>query len=334
MKTHDGVPQLVTEPQTMNTLEPRSSIHDLEVLAAARLLESSVEHGLSADEVVLRQRKFGPNRMVSRRGTPGWRRFLKQFTEPLIYVLIGAAAITAGIGEHVDAGIIFSVVLINAIIGFVQESKAEGALEALISMVTTETTVRRGGERQRVPSTELVPGDVVMLEAGDRVPADLRLFQVKGLRVDESALTGESLPAAKQAGAVARDAVLGDRKSIAFAGTLVTAGRGEGLVWAIGDKTESARIAWLIAEATELSTPLTRKIAEFSRLVLWVILVMGVATFGIGVARGKDMVEMFMAAVTLAVGVVPEGLPAAVTESEHQFMATLHQGGRGFMRGI
>jgi cation-transporting ATPase F len=289
------------------------AIHHVGVHDAARMLEADVEHGLSAEEVARRQRKFGPNRMVTRRGTPGWRRFLKQFTEPLIYVLIGAAVITAWLGEYVDAGIIFGVVLINAVIGFIQESKAEGALEALMSMVTTETTVRRGGERQRVPSTALVPGDVVMLEAGDRVPADLRLFQVKGLRVDESPLTGESLPAAKHADAVAPDAVLGDRKSIAFTGTLVTAGRGEGLVWAIGDKTESGRIAWLIAEATELSTPLTRKIAEFSRLVLWVILVLGVATFGIGVARGKDPVEMFMAAVALAVGVIPEGLPAAVT---------------------
>ena len=289
------------------------AIHQLGVHDAARMLEADVEHGLSPEEVARRQRKFGPNRMVTRRGTPSWRRFLKQFTEPLIYVLIGAAVITAWLGEYVDAGIIFGVVLINAVIGFIQESKAEGALEALMSMVTTETTVRRGGERLRVASTELVPGDVVMLEAGDRVPADLRLFQVKGLRVDESALTGESLPAAKHADAVAPDAVLGDRKSIAFTGTLVTAGRGEGLVWAIGDKTESGRIAWLIAEATELSTPLTRKIAEFSRLVLWVILVLGVATFGIGVARGKDPVEMFMAAVALAVGVIPEGLPAAVT---------------------
>jgi len=201
----------------------------------------------------------------------------------------------------------------NAIIGFIQESKAEGALETLMSMVTTEATVRRGGERQRVPSTELVPGDVVMLEAGDRVPADLRLFQVKGLQVDESALTGESEPVSKHPDAVAQDAVLGDRRSNAFTGTLVTAGRGEGLVWAIADKTESGRIATLIGEATELSTPLTRKIAQFSRLVLWVILALGVATFAMGVARGKEPVEMFMAAVALAVGVIPEGLPAAVT---------------------
>jgi cation-transporting ATPase F len=297
----------------MITLDSPSGIHHVGVHDATRLLESDIERGLDAAEVALRQKKYGPNRMVTRHGTPGWRRLLKQFTEPLIYVLIAAAGITAWLGEYVDAGIIFGVVLINAVIGFIQESKAEGALEALMSMVTTQATVRRGGERLRVPSTELVPGDVVMLEAGDRVPADLRLFQVKGLRVDESALTGESLPASKDADAVTHDAVLGDRKSMAFTGTLVTAGRGEGLVWAIGDKTESGRIAWLIAEATELSTPLTRKIAQFSRLVLWVILVLGVATFAIGVARGKEPVEMFMAAVALAVGVIPEGLPAAVT---------------------
>lgn len=297
----------------MTALKSASNIHHVGVPDAAKLLESDIERGLDVAEVALRQKKYGPNRIVTRHGTPGWRRFLKQFAEPLIYVLIAAAGITAWLGEYVDAGIIFGVVLINAVIGFVQESKAEGALEALMSMVTTQATVRRGGERLRVPSSELVPGDVVMLEAGDRVPADLRLFQVKGLRVDESALTGESQPASKHADAVAHDAVLGDRKSMAFTGTLVTAGRGEGLVWAIGDKTESGRIAWLIAEATELSTPLTRKIAQFSRLVLWVILVVGVATFAIGVARGKEPVEMFMAAVALAVGVIPEGLPAAVT---------------------
>lgn len=297
----------------MTPLDSPSGIHHVGVHDAAKLLESDIERGLGAAEVALRQKKYGPNRMVARHGTPGWRRFLKQFTEPLIYVLIAAASITAWLGEYVDAGIIFGVVLINAVIGFIQESKAEGALEALMSMVTTQATVRRGGERLRVPSTELVSGDVVMLEAGDRVPADLRLFHVKGLRVDESALTGESLPASKDANVVTHDAVLGDRKSMAFTGTLVTAGRGEGLVWAIGDKTESGRIAWLIAEATEISTPLTRKIAQFSRLVLWVILVLGIATFAIGVARGKEPVEMFMAAVALAVGVIPEGLPAAVT---------------------
>ncbi len=288
-------------------------IHHVGIHDAMRLLDADVVNGLGSEEVALRQRKFGPNRIAARRGTPAWQRFLKQFTEPLIYVLMAASVVTACVGEYVDASIIFGVVVINAIIGFIQESKAEGALEALMSMVTTGATVRRGGERQRVPSTELVPGDVVLLEAGDRVPADLRLFQVKGLRVDESALTGESLPVAKHPDAVARDAVLGDRKSLAFAGTLVTAGRGEGLVWAIADKTESGRIAWLIAEATELSTPLTRKIAQFSRMVLWVILVLGVATFAIGVARGQRPVEMFMAAITLAVGIIPEGLPAAVT---------------------
>ena len=149
--------------------EARSStksyaIHNLGVLEATRVLESNVEHGLSVEEATRRQQKFGPNRIVTRRGTPGWRRFLKQFTEPLIYVLMAAAAITAWLGENVDASIIFGVVLVNAIIGFIQESKAEGALEALMRMVTTETTVRRGGTIQRVPSTNLVPGDVVILE--------------------------------------------------------------------------------------------------------------------------------------------------------------------------
>ena len=287
--------------------------HSLPAEEVVRLLESDLATGLSNEEVFLRQKKYGPNRLVTRHGKPGWMRFLRQFTQPLIYVLIAAAATTAWLGEFVDAGIIFGVVLINAIIGFIQESKAESALEALMCMVTTQATVRRGSEWLSIPSSELVPGDLVTLEAGDRIPADLRLFQIKGLRVDESALTGESLPASKDTDAVSQAAVLADRKSMAFTGTLVTAGRGAGLVCATGDQSESGRIAWLIAEATELTTPLTRKIAQFSRLILWVILVLGAATFTLGVARGKEPVEMFMAAVALVVGVIPEGLPAAVT---------------------
>ena len=232
---------------------------------------------------------------------------------PLIYVLITTTAVTASFGEFVDASIIFGVVLVYAVIGLVQEFKAESALESPMKMVTTEATVRRGGSRHRVPSTELVPGDVVMLEAGDRAPANLRLSRMKGLHVDESPLTGNSLPVEKQSNAVVLEAVLGERKIIAYTGTPVTSGRDEGLVCAIGDQTETGRISHLISSAVESSTPLMKKLAQFSRLVLWVILGLVAATFANGVARGKEPVEMFMAAVALAVGVIPEGLPAAVT---------------------
>ncbi|NBV24848.1 MAG: HAD family hydrolase, partial [Proteobacteria bacterium] len=218
-----------------------------------------------------------------------------------------------GFADWTDAAVILGVVLVNAVVGYLQEAKAEKAIEALASLVTTEATVRREGGKQRVPSEQLVPGDVVLLQAGDRVPADLRLFQMRGLQVDESALTGESLPAAKHPDPLALDTVLADRRNSAYAGTLVTAGQGEGVVWGTGDRTETGRIARLVGEAVDLSTPLTQKITQFSRLLLWVILALAATTFIIGVARGEKAVEMFMAAVALAVGAIPEGLPAAVT---------------------
>lgn len=292
---------------------PVSPWHQLELREVCQLLKADLEHGLSTNEARRRHQEFGPNRVSARAGTPEWKRFLLQFNQPLVYILLVASGITASLQEWVDSGVIFGVVFINAIIGWLQESKAEKAIEALSRLTVAEVSVRRDGRRQRVPSAELVPGDVVLLQSGDRVPADLRLFQVHRLQVDESALTGESLPVDKHPDPLEHDVVLADRKNLAYAGTLVSAGQAEGLVWAIGDKTETGRIAWLIAEAVEISTPLTRKIAELSRLLLWVILALAGLTFVIGLARGEPAVDMFMAAVALAVGAIPEGLPAAVT---------------------
>ena len=257
--------------------------------------------------------KIGPNRVTARRGTPAWLKFLQQFNQPLVYILLLAVGVTAFLGEWVDSSVIFGVVLFNAVVGFLQEAKAEKAIEALANMVATETTVRRDGRKLRVHSEQLVPGDVVLLQSGDRVPADLRLFHVRNLHADESALTGESLPVAKHPDPLALDTILADRKNLAYTGTLITSGQAEGVVWAIGDQTETGRIARLISSAVELSTPLTKKIAQFSKLVLWVIMGLAVVTFALGVARGEKPVEMFMAAVALAVGAIPEGLPAAVT---------------------
>ena len=180
-------------------------------------------------------------------------------------------------------------------------------------MLVAEATVRRDGRKQRVPSIELVPGDVVLLQSGDRVPADLRLFRLRSLQIDESMLTGESLPARKHVNPLALETVLADRKNLAFAGTLVTRGEAEGVVCATGDQTETGRIARLISEAVDLSTPLTRRVAQFSRILLWLILGFAAFAFAVGVWRGEKIVEMFVAAVALAVGAIPEGLPAAVT---------------------
>ena len=217
------------------------------------------------------------------------------------------------LGEWVDSSVIFGVVFINAVVGFLQETKAEKSIEALSRMVTTEATVRRDGRKLRIHSEDLVPGDVVLLQSGDRVPADLRLFLVRNLHVDESALTGESLPVPKHPDPLVLDTILAERKNIAYAGTLITSGQAESVVWGIGDQTETGRISRLISSAVELSTPLTKKIAQFSKLMLRVILALAAATFVLGIARGEKAEDMFMAAVALAVGAIPEGLPAAVT---------------------
>lgn len=287
--------------------------HHLDISEVARNLQTDTTHGLAAAEAAARLAHFGPNTMSARKGLPAWRRFLLQFHQPLVYILLAACVVTASLQEWVDSGVIFGVVIVNAIIGYLQESKAGKSIEALNRLILTEATIRRAGKKLRVPSAELVPGDVVLLQSGDSVPADLRLTAAKNLRCDESALTGESLPAAKHADPLDLETSLADRRNLAYAGTLVTAGQAEGLVWATGNHTETGRIAGLIAGATAISTPLTRKIADFSHLLLWVILGLAGATFAIGVARGEPAVDMFMAAVALAVGAIPEGLPAAVT---------------------
>ncbi|MFM2142404.1 MAG: hypothetical protein RLZZ476_948, partial [Verrucomicrobiota bacterium] len=193
-------------------------------------------------------RRYGENRVKARGGTSAWVRLARQFTAPLVLVLIGAAAVTGFLGEWVDASVIFIVVVVNAIVGFLQESKAENALEALMKMVVAEAVVRRDGKKVRVNSVELVPGDIVMLAGGDRVPADIRLLETKSLQIDESSLTGESVPASKRPDPLHADTVLADRVNMAYAGSLVTAGSGTGVVWATGDRTETGRVAFLIAE--------------------------------------------------------------------------------------
>lgn len=296
----------------MNELK-QASWHQLSAEEAASRLGVDFTRGLSAENVKRRQAEHGLNQMTARRGTPGWVRFLQQFNQALVYVLLAAAAVSAALGEQVDAAVIFAVVFINAVVGFIQESKAERALEKLAKMVRTEATVRREGRKQRVPSVDLVPGDVVLLQSGDSLPADLRLFEIRSLQVEEAALTGESVSVHKAAGVLPADTVLGDRKNLAFAGTLVTYGQAAGVVIATGDDTQMGRIATMLHEAVDLSTPLTRKIAEFSRLLLYIILGLAGLTFAVGMLRGESGAEMFMAAVALAVGAIPEGLPAAVT---------------------
>ncbi len=287
--------------------------HRLAADEALQRLGADPARGLSREEASARLAQHGPNAVSARGGPPAWRRFLQQLNQPLVYILIAGTIITAFFREWVDCGVIAAVVVVNAVVGFIQESKAGKAIESLGRMIVTEASVKRGGKRRRIPSRDLVPGDLVLMQAGDLVPADLRLIRTKGLQIDEAPLTGESLPVDKHADPLPADTLLGDRKNLAFAGTLVTHGRGEGVVFDTGDRTETGRIARLISESVEIDTPLTRKIAAFSRLLLWAILGVAALAFALGMWRGEEAVEMFKVAVAIAVGAIPEGLPAAVT---------------------
>jgi Ca2+-transporting ATPase len=213
----------------------------------------------------------------------------------------------------VDSGVIFGVVIINAVIGFVQESKAIRAIEALAQTMVSEATVVRGREKRRISSAEIVPGDIIILQAGDSTPADMRLIRLRDLQIDESALTGESVPVGKELDVLDQDAGLADRRNMAYASTLVTYGQGIGVVVATGNATEVGRISELISTAEELQTPLTKKISHFSHILLYAILVLAAAALITGILRGQSLLETFMAAVALAVGAIPEGLPAAMS---------------------
>jgi len=287
--------------------------HHLAASDALMILGSDPELGLSESEARQRLARFGPNKITPRRTQGVLLRFAQQFHQPLVYILLAASFVTGWLGEWVDSGVIAGVVMINAVVGFLQESKAAQAIDALASLSPAFTKVRRDGNTHNIPTHEVVPGDIVLLEAGDQVPADTRLFEARHLQIDESSLTGESQPVFKSPDALGRETVLADRRNVAYAGTHVLAGRGAGIVWATGDHTETGKIAWLVAQDSDLTTPLTLKIAEFSRILLWAILALAAVTFGVGVVRGEPPSEVFLAAVALAVGAIPEGLPAAVT---------------------
>jgi len=277
------------------------------------LLETDSKKGLDTFELQERQAHFGPNRLKEKESKSAWVLFLLQFHQPLIYILLAAVVITAFLQEWADSGVIFAVVLINAIIGYMQESKALAAIKALAQLSSVEATVIRAGHQQRIDAKELVPGDIVLLHSGDRVPADMRMLRTKNLQINESALTGESVPVEKREAVLEHDVMLADRANMAYSSSLVTYGSGMGVVIATGDNTEIGRINELIGEADILLTPLTKKINHFSKLLLWIILVLAGLTFAVGALRGEPLVDMFMASVALAVGAIPEGLPAAIT---------------------
>lgn len=283
---------------------------------AAAVLQAlgSGDAGLDAAAARERLARHGPNRLAAAARRGPLLRFVLQFHNVLLYVMLGAAAVTAVLGHWVDTGVLLAAVVVNAVIGFVQEGRAESALDAIRAMLAPRATVLREGRRSDIDAAELVPGDVVLLASGDRVPADLRLLHVRDLRIDESALTGESVPAEKDAAAAPADAPLGDRRGMAYAGTLVTSGQGTGVVVATARATEIGRIDRLLAGVAIGSTPLLRQIDRFGRLLAMAILLLAGATFAFGVLlRGHAPAEMFMMVVALAASAIPEGLPAIMT---------------------
>ncbi len=296
----------------MNTLQQKHW-HHLSREEVEKILESDASKGLDTIEVAHRQAHFGPNRLTLKKVKNPLMLLLQQFHQPLVYILLAAALVTFILKEWVDSGVIFAVVLVNAVVGFIQESKALKAIEALAHSMEGSATVVRSGKKIRIPSTEVLPGDLVLLQSGDKVPADLRLLQTRELQIDESALTGESVPVQKQPERLAQETVLADRTNMAYSSTLVTYGTGTGLVIATGDSTEIGEINALIASADTLATPLTRKLTEFSGTLLWIILVLAGLTVLAGWLHGDSLLDTFMAAVALAVGAIPEGLPAAMT---------------------
>ena len=299
---------------TNQLVNPKAQWHALEAKEAMSRLGSDAENGLSGDEASRRLGAYGPNRLPEGAKRGPWMRFFQQFDNILVYVLLAAGFVKLLLGLWLDASIITGVVVINAILGFLQEGKAEKALDSIRNMLSADARALRDGETRIVPAEELVPGDIVLLESGDRVPADLRLIDVKNLRTDEAALTGESVPADKSVEPVPENSTVGDREDMAFSGTLVVSGRATGVVVATGAETELGRINQMLASVDALETPLLRQIEEFGHTIAKVIGFVSVLVFAYARwVRHLPFVEAFQAVVGIAVSVIPEGLPALIT---------------------
>jgi Ca2+-transporting ATPase len=286
--------------------------HALDVSCVEAALGTTA-HGLEATEAARRLGEHGPNQLEDQPPTSPLVVLLRQFRSPLIYILLVATAVTLLLDELIDAGVIGFVLLLNAAIGFTQERKAEGAVRALMQLVVPRARVVRGGQEWEIDSRELVPGDVVLLESGARIPADLRLVAANALQIDESLLTGESLPVTKRTQPVGEAVPLADRTNMAYTGSVVTTGRGRGVVVATGGSTELGAIAGMIRSEVGAETPLQRRMADFSKIVGIAVGVASLVAFASGVALGGDADEMFLTAVALAVAAIPEGLPVVFT---------------------
>ena len=289
------------------------SWHVLDHGEVESLLDAS-PRGLTRAEVGIRLERHGPNQIEEAPPPSLWALLLHQFTSPLIYILLLATLVTLALREYADAVVIGAVLALNAVIGFVQERKAEMSVRALMHLVAPHARVIREGREWDVESRELVPGDLVLLESGGRVPADLRLVSATALLVDESLFTGESVPVSKTTARLDRDdLVVGDRTNMVYAGSVVASGRGRGYVVATGGATELGAIAQQVRTAERAETPLQRRMTRFAHVVGIIVVVAAIAAFALGVARGESVADMFIVAVALAVSAIPEGLPVVFT---------------------
>ncbi|MFW5663710.1 MAG: cation-transporting P-type ATPase [bacterium] len=288
--------------------------HSMEAQEVVKEFDTSESEGLSKDEAGKRLEEHGRNELPGGKKQSWWMRLLQQFNNVLIYVLLAAALITALMEHWIDMWVILAVVIINALIGFIQEGKAEKALEGIRNMLSIEAVVMRGGEKKTIDAEELVPGDIVFLKSGNKIPADIRLFKSKDLRVEESPLTGESTAVEKSTNAVSEDAVIGDQSSMAFSGTVVTYGKATGVVVATGSNTEIGKINQMISKVEKITTPLLQQIEKFGkRLSLFILGITG-AFFAYGYFVVEyELTELFLAAIGLIVASIPEGLPAIMT---------------------
>ena len=303
----------MTTPAAISGTSRTRAWHALEVPSALSILASREDWGLSSAEAQERLARHGHNLLQSKRGPGLLALFWRQVNSPIVYLLLGSALLAGALGKWLDGLVVAGAVAVNTVIGFLQEFRAGKAIEALSGMVPQAAQVIRDGRTQSIHSSELVPGDIVLLASGDKVPADLRLLVSKNLHVGEAALTGESVPSQKAVAPLPEETSLGDQRNMAFGGTLVTAGWARALVVATGEATELGRISHLLGEATELQTPLTRALASVGKWLTLAVLGVSVVLLAVSLLRGYSLADALLVAITLAVASIPEGLPAIIT---------------------
>ncbi|WP_223641434.1 cation-transporting P-type ATPase [Planococcus sp. 4-30] len=288
--------------------------YGIDLVELLKILGTDADKGLNMEEVARRQAEFGANELPEPKKDPALIKFFKNFNDVLIYVLLAAAVVTLFLGHYIDTAVILMVVVINAIIGYIQQSKAEKALDSIRKMLSLKATALRSSVRREVASSELVPGDIVVLSAGDRIPADIRILEADNLNVEESSLTGESTAVEKNPALLPDDTGLGDRLNMLFAGTTIASGSGTGIVVAIGAATELGKISSSIEEVDQLQTPLLKQTAAFGKVISLIIVISAVLMFGIGyVFHDYGTADLLLAIIGLTVAAIPEGLPAVLS---------------------